>query len=367
MLVHSQGAVIYKRQEFQRAGFDRVVAVNLSSVMQISERFHAQLAEAKGAVVVVSSIGAFKATIANPAYAASKAGAVQLVKALALAWAREGIRVNGIAPSLVDTKMTKVTLDHPERLAQMRSPKSRSAGSARLRIWQALPCSSPRRSPVSSPARPLSPMAASHCKKGSAMDFQYSPKVQDLRERLEAFMAEHVYPIEVEREHFLHDHANLWKVWPGTETIKAKAREAGLWNLFLPHEYAPHSPGLSNLEYAPLAELMGRMLGASEFFNCSAPDTGNMEILARYGTPQQQEHWLLPLLAGDIRSAFVMTEPAVASSDATNIQTSIAPDGDDYVINGRKWWISGAKDPRCKLFILLGRTRRSRQAQASAA
>ncbi len=188
------------------------------------------------------------------------------------------------------------------------------------------------------------------------MDFHYSAKVQDLRERLIAFMDEHVFPIEQAREHFLHDPANLWQVWPGTEAIKAKAREAGLWNLFLPHEYAPFSPGLSNLEYAPLAELMGRMLGASEFFNCSAPDTGNMEILAKYGTPEQIERWLKPLLAGEIRSAFVMTEPEVASSDATNIQTSIVADGDDYVINGRKWWISGAKDPRCKLFILLGRT-----------
>lgn len=188
------------------------------------------------------------------------------------------------------------------------------------------------------------------------MDFQYSRKVQDLRERLIAFMDEHVFPIEAERERFLHDPANLWQVWPGTEAIKDKAREAGLWNLFLPHEYAPWSPGLTNLEYAPLAELMGRMLGASEFFNCNAPDSGNMEILAKYGAPEHIERWLKPLLAGEIRSAFVMTEPAVASSDTTNIQTSIAPDGDDYVINGLKWWISGAMDPRCKLFILLGRT-----------
>ncbi|OCC23526.1 acyl-CoA dehydrogenase [Croceicoccus estronivorus] len=188
------------------------------------------------------------------------------------------------------------------------------------------------------------------------MDFQYSEKVEDLRERINAFMDDHVYPIEQERDHFHNDPANLWQVWPGTEEIKAKAREQGLWNLFLPHEYAPWSPGLSNLEYAPLAELMGRVIGASEYFNCSAPDTGNMEILARYASEEQQERWLRPLLNGDIRSAYVMTEPGVASSDATNIATTIERDGDEYVINGRKWWISGAKDPRCKLFILLGRT-----------
>lgn len=188
------------------------------------------------------------------------------------------------------------------------------------------------------------------------MDFEYSPKVKDLRARLIAFMDEHVYPIEREREHFHNDPANAWTPWPGTEAIKAKAREAGLWNLFLPHEYAPFSPGLTNLEYAPLAEQMGRVLGASEYFNCQAPDTGNMEILARYGTPEQQDRWLIPLLAGEMRSAYVMTEPAVASSDATNLETTVLPDGDDYVINGRKWWISSAMDPRCKVYILIGRT-----------
>jgi len=188
------------------------------------------------------------------------------------------------------------------------------------------------------------------------MDFQYSPKVQDLRKRLIAFMNAHVYPIEQERDHFLHDPANAWQPWPGGEAIKEKAKADGLWNLFLPHEYAPWSPGLTNLEYAPLAEEMGRVLGASEYFNCAAPDTGNMEILAKYGTSEQQERWLKPLLAGEIKSAYVMTEPAVASSDATNIESTIIADGDDYVINGRKWWISSAMDPRCKVYILLGRT-----------
>jgi len=188
------------------------------------------------------------------------------------------------------------------------------------------------------------------------MDFEYSDKVTELRSHLIAFMDEHVYPTEKERQQWQHDPATMWTPWPKIEGIKAKAREAGLWNLFLPHEYGEWSPGLTNLEYAPLAEEMGRVVGASECFNCSAPDTGNMEVLAKYGTPEQQERWLKPMLAGEIRSSYVMTEPDVASSDATNIATTITADGDDYVINGRKWWISGAMDPRTKLFIMLGHT-----------
>ncbi|HRE42690.1 MAG TPA: acyl-CoA dehydrogenase family protein [Terricaulis sp.] len=188
------------------------------------------------------------------------------------------------------------------------------------------------------------------------MNFEYTDKVKALIAKLEAFMDEHVYPIEAERNAWAHDPANLWTPWPGTDKIKQKAREAGLWNLFLPHEYGAWSPGLTNLEYAPLAEIMGRISWASEFFNCSAPDTGNMEVLAKYGTPAQQEQWLKPLLDGTIRSSYVMTEPQVASSDATNVETSIVADGDDYVINGRKWWISGAMDPRCKIMIMLGRS-----------
>jgi acyl-CoA dehydrogenase len=188
------------------------------------------------------------------------------------------------------------------------------------------------------------------------MDFEFSRKVNDLRERLIAFMDEYVYPIEREKEHWQKDPATQWQRWPGIEPIKDKARGAGLWNLFLPHEYGEWSPGLTNLEYAPLAEQMGRVVGASEFFNCSAPDTGNMELLARYGTVEHHEQWLKPLLAGEIRSSYVMTEPDVASSDATNLATTIIRDGDEYVINGRKWWISGAMDPNTKLFILIGRT-----------
>ena len=188
------------------------------------------------------------------------------------------------------------------------------------------------------------------------MDFEHSDKVKDLTARLEAFMDEHVYPTEREHHDWDHDPANLWKRWPGIDRIKEKARAAGLWNLFLPHEYGDVSPGLTNLEYAPLAEIMGRVPGCSEFFNCSAPDTGNMEVLAKYGTPEQKKQWLTPLLNGEIRSAYVMTEPQVASSDATNLELTILPDGDEYVLNGRKWWISGAMNPNCKLYLVMGKT-----------
>ena len=150
--------------------------------------------------------------------------------------------------------------------------------------------------------------------------------------------------------------ANLWKVYPKMEELKEQARVAGLWNLFLPKNYKEFSPGLTNLEYAPLAEIMGRVLWSSEIFNCSAPDTGNMEVLAKYGSPEQQQAYLHPLLKGKIRSAFLMTEPKVASSDATNIETSIVLAGDDYVINGRKWWSSGVMNPECEIYIVMGKT-----------
>src|SRR5436853_736479 len=165
-------------------------------------------------------------------------------------------------------------------------------------------------------------------------------------------MDEHVYPNEQRYAEEIEQ--NRWSPTRIVEDLKPKARSAGLWNLFLPD--AEFGAGLSNLEYAPLCEIMGRSLLAPEVFNCSAPDTGNMEVLARYGTPQQQQRWLEPLLAGDIRSCFAMTEPDVASSDATNISSRIERDGDDYVINGRKWWITGAADPRCAVFILMGKT-----------
>jgi acyl-CoA dehydrogenase len=188
------------------------------------------------------------------------------------------------------------------------------------------------------------------------MNFEHSDKVKRLSAKLAAFMEAEIYPREKERHQFVSDSANLWAPWEPGEAIKSKAKSEGLWNLFLPREYGGYSPGLTNLEYAPLAELMGRVRWASEMFNCSAPDTGNMEVLAKFGTPAQQKRWLEPLLAGNIRSSYAMTEPDVASSDATNLETSITRDGGDYVINGRKWWISGAMDPRCKFLLVMGKT-----------
>ncbi len=188
------------------------------------------------------------------------------------------------------------------------------------------------------------------------MDFEYSEKVQNLLARVERFMDEHIYPNEEAEHAWVTDPANQWTHWPGLDDLKEKARAQGLWNLFLPKEYGEFSPGLTNLEYAPLAETMGRVPWSLEVFNCSAPDTGNMEVLAKYGTPAQHERWLRPLLNGEIRSAYLMTEPDVASSDATNIATEIRADGDAYVINGRKWWISGIMDPRCELLLLMGKS-----------
>ena len=187
------------------------------------------------------------------------------------------------------------------------------------------------------------------------MEFEFSPKVQALREQLLAFMDEHIYPNERLFEEQV-DEGSRWEPPAILEELKEKARAQGLWNLFLPQTYAEFSPGLSNLEYAPLAEIMGRVIWASEVFNCSAPDTGNMEVLAKYGNKEQQAEWLGPLMRGEIRSAFCMTEPEVASSDATNIQASITRDGDEYVINGRKWWSSGANSNDCKILIVMGKT-----------
>ena len=189
------------------------------------------------------------------------------------------------------------------------------------------------------------------------MDFEHSPKVQDLQARVKSFMAEHVYPAEprfANEMNAFRAAGNPWQEPQVMEDLKSKAKTAGLWNLFLPE--SPLGAGLTNLEYAPLAEIMGRSAIGAEPFNCSAPDTGNMETIVRYGTPAQQEQWLKPLLDGTIRSAFAMTEPAVASSDATNIEARIQREGDDYVINGRKWWTSGANDPRCKILIFMGKT-----------
>ncbi len=189
------------------------------------------------------------------------------------------------------------------------------------------------------------------------MNFEFSDKVKILQRQVQAFLDEYIYPNE---QHFYDEiEKNRWSPARIVEELKLKARAAGLWNLFLPD--SEHGAGLTNLEYAPLCEMMGRSAMAPEVFNCSAPDTGNMEVLARYGTSEQKERWLKPLLAGEIRSCFAMTEPAVASSDATNIEARIVRDGSHYVINGRKWWTSGAGDPRCKIAIFMGKTDPSAQ------
>jgi acyl-CoA dehydrogenase len=185
------------------------------------------------------------------------------------------------------------------------------------------------------------------------MDFAYSDKVKDLQKRVETFMDDYIYPNEETYVQQLNE-LGRWQIPPIMEELKDKARKAGLWNLFLPE--SEYGAGLTNLEYAPICEIMGRSFIAPEVFNCSAPDTGNMEVLVRYGTEEQKKQWLVPLLEGKVRSCFAMTEPAVASSDATNIQSSIVREGDTYVINGRKWWSSGMGDPRCKILIFMGKT-----------
>lgn len=186
------------------------------------------------------------------------------------------------------------------------------------------------------------------------MDFEYSDKVKELIQRVTTFMDEHVYPVEQK----MHEQVavNQWTTPPLMEELKAKAKAQGLWNLFLPVSYGKYSAGLTNLEYAPLAEIMGKVMWAPEVFNCAAPDTGNMEVLAKYGNEAQKKQWLEPLLEGKIRSAFAMTEPEVASSDATNIELRIERDGDEYVINGRKFYISGACRQQCEIMIVMGKT-----------
>ena len=188
------------------------------------------------------------------------------------------------------------------------------------------------------------------------MNFEFTEKSIALQEKVQAFMDQHIYPIEQEIQDWNEKEENRWKVHPIMEELKTKARAVGLWNLFLPVGYGELSPGLTNLEYAPIAEMFGKIPWSSEIFNCSAPDTGNMEVLSKYGSPEHQKEWLEDLLDGKIRSAFLMTEPRVASSDATNIETSIVRDGDEYVINGRKWWSSGAMHPNCNMYIVMGKT-----------
>lgn len=188
------------------------------------------------------------------------------------------------------------------------------------------------------------------------MGFEQTPRLEELNAQLEAFMQEHIYPREHEWQEFTLDQNNLWQVPDWFDGLREKAKEQGLWNLFLPDEYAPWSPGLKNIEIAPLFETMSKVPWSQAVFNCNAPDRGNMEVLAKYGTPAQQKQWLEPLLAGDIRSAYAMTEPQVASSDATNMELEIRRDGDEYVLNGRKWWTTNAIGERCKVMLVMGRS-----------
>jgi len=188
------------------------------------------------------------------------------------------------------------------------------------------------------------------------MGFELSDKSQSINAQLEAFMQKHIYPREHDMAEWCLDPENLWQTPPWFDELRELAKAEGLWNLFLPHEYQPWSPGLTNVEIAPLFETMSRVVWAQPVFNCNAPDRGNIEVLAKYGTAQQQEQWLEPLLAGEIRSAYAMTEPQVASSDATNMELKIKRDGDEYVLNGRKWWTTGAVNPRCKIMLVMGKS-----------
>ncbi|MEP0200756.1 MAG: acyl-CoA dehydrogenase family protein [Halioglobus sp.] len=188
------------------------------------------------------------------------------------------------------------------------------------------------------------------------MGFEISEKVRELNSRLEVFMEEYVYPRENDWNEWTLNQDNLWQTPPWFDELRELAKGEGLWNLFLPHEYEPWSPGLTNAEIAPLFETMSKVTWAQAVFNCNAPDRGNMEVLAKYGTQEQQEQWLKPLLAGEIRSAYAMTEPQVASSDATNMELEIKRDGDEYVLNGRKWWTTNAINPRCKIMLVMGKS-----------
>ena len=188
------------------------------------------------------------------------------------------------------------------------------------------------------------------------MGFEISDKAKQINERLEAFMGEHIYPREKDYDEFTSNQENLWKYPDWYEDLKKEAKRQNLWNLFLPKEYAPWSPGLTNLEIASLFETMSKSAWAQQIFNCNAPDRGNMEVLAKYGTSDQQKDWLEPLLAGEIRSAYAMTEPDVASSDATNMELEIRRDGDEYVLNGKKWWTTGVITPKCKFMLVMGKS-----------
>src|SRR6266571_8352173 len=224
---------------------------------------------------------------------------------------------------------------------------------ARRETWQSAAGSRSKRSSAGVDRPAGSSTSTRHRAQELAMEFEHSARTRELAARLEAFMQGNIYPNE--KRHALEvAEGDRWQPIRLIEELKEQARSQGLWNLFLPQSKS--GAGLTNLEYAPLCEIMGRVPWSAEVFNCSAPDTGNMETLERYGSPEQKRQWLEPLLAGTIRSCFAMTEPAVASSDATNIESTLVKDRGDYVVNGRKWWLSGANDPRCKLFIFMGQT-----------
>lgn len=188
------------------------------------------------------------------------------------------------------------------------------------------------------------------------MSFETSEKAKAIKVQLEAFMEQHIYPREHDWKEWCHDPSNLWQTPDWFDQLRMQAKAEGLWNIFLPREYEPWSPGLTNVEIAPLFETMSKVVWAQAVFNCNAPDRGNIEVLAKFGTPEQQEMWLYPLLSGEIRSAYAMTEPDVASSDATNMELSIKRDGDHYVLNGKKWWTTGAINPRCKVMLVMGKS-----------
>ena len=206
------------------------------------------------------------------------------------------------------------------------------------------------------PGVEIAPGGSEQDKEERPMGFEPSTRAREFCERVSGFVNEHILPREHEFEEFVADQNNLWKSPPFVRELRARAREEGLWNLFLPREYEPWSPGLTNVEIAHVFEVMSRVRWAQAIFNCNAPDRGNMEVLAKYGTPEQQERWLRPLLDGEIRSAYAMTEPQVASSDATNMELEIRREGDEYVLNGRKWWTTGVLNPDCKIMLVMGKS-----------
>ena len=317
-------------------------------------------AQGSGHVVGVTSVAGSKGLPGFGAYSASKAGLHRYLQSLRAELRGTPVVVTELAPGFIDTDINRdkgarpFLIDVDKGAAIMARMIERQVGKRWVPV---LPWTIIAQLLKILPAAVLAPRTEAQLTEDTTMDFEHSQRVKDLQARLAAFMDEHVYPNEA--RFFAEVEANKaqgngWVPTRVMEEMKAKARAAGLWNLWLPD--SEHGAGLTNLEYAPLAELTGRSHIAPEALNCAAPDTGNMEVLVRYGNDEQKERWLKPLLAGEIRSGFAMTEPAVASSDATNISASIVRDGDHYVINGRKWWTSGASDPRCKVLIFMGKT-----------